>query len=270
MPTGEQVLAAQVANGSCVLGTTPGWCKMADGSEEGCNFIRECRPDLHFEYASGYGGGRSPNVNIWAYQDLNAGGVPSFVWNGPAPAPNFAPTFGTDPFSGGVMPLVDYASYFTGTIPAPRVPSTAPSSFVPVNVQTAAPATPGGSSVPIAPAYTGGLRERMEQMARTLYGSTVITQNQFCILYQSASGFPCDFEAATPGSKEVSAWLSQLQQDQDRRVSVLGSRPFNGSSNPAASTPARPAVPAPAQPKQQDNTMLYALIGLGVILALRK
>lgn len=211
----QQEIDAQVKAGMCVRGETATGCLLADGSEAACQTIRECAPSQHFEYALP---GSSPNLNIWTFKDGE------WQWSGKtSTTPVTQPGIGRDPFDGGAAaPFVNYD----------LIPYVPPQTYGP----SAAPYTAGGSGAtatgsagtPIAPAYGLGLGQDLATMARQFYGRTAVTQAEFCSMYQRLTNFPCDFGATEAGSKETSAWLAQLQSEQNARVSVIGNRPLTG------------------------------------------
>lgn len=246
--TGQEIIDAQVSAGVCERGTCPNCCKLG-GIEANCDTIRECRPDLHFEYSQPES---SPNINMWVWNGTK------MVWNGPAPVPTFAPTLGTDPFGGGYIPTVDYTQMYTGGFPTTPVSGGPRGGQTPVNQVSALTGSgadsAGASAGPsTAPAFTPGLETELANYFRSVYGSTAVTQQQFCRAYASKTGFPCDFIKADSSTRDVSAWMTMLRSDQDARVGVIGVAGQFGTGGTVGSGVQVPTVGSTSTPGTNFN-----------------
>lgn len=178
---------------------------MADGSEQPCNIIRECRPDLHFEYSLP---GVSPNVNINVYDPSAEGG---FIWSGPfAPPPAIGrPLITVD------GPAIDYDQNF---IPYAIVPVQAQrggpgtASVSPLYAASRASETSGGgggrgpgrvgvrgSGTPTdsLTANSGYISANMlspvllADALRALIGNDMGTPDEWCYVYNQKTGLQC-------------------------------------------------------------------------------
>lgn len=248
----------QVAAGMCRRGETATGCLLDDGSEVACQTVRECAPSQHVEYALP---GVSPNKNIWVW------GVDGFTWSGRTEeTPVFQPGVGVDSFSGAPNPFINYD--LIAYIPPPTYGPGQP----PVNY-SGPTTTPGGGAAtgasPFAPAYGLGLSQDLDTLSRSLYGGSVVSQAQFCVMYARLTGFACDFNNSVEGTKEVAAWLSQLQSEQNARVSVIGNRPLTGNSGAGGGTGGGSAAVPPPGGLDLAGMMPLLLIVIVLFLFLR-
>lgn len=256
------VLADQIASGACQKGTSPGTCMLADGTEAGCNLIRECQPQLHFEYALP---GVTPNVNTWVWQSLGAGDPGTFVWSGPGPAPNpsAAPGVARDPFDPNYYaPAVDYLSMFTASLPPPTLP---PANSYP-------PSAGGGST--ISESFQLGLAELLRQQAQAMYGRTSVTQAEYCALpaFASFTRKPCAVMPYQGGAMDVSDWLILHQQSESALLSNVGNRPgvdySGGNVGGGDNSGSGSGTPPPAN--KGGGMGLVLLLAIGALVFMKK
>lgn len=262
MPTLNEEIDAQVKAGMCVRGETPTGCLLRDGSEAACQTIRECSPSQHFEYALP---GSTPNVNIWVY------GEDGPRWSGSVETtPVFQPGIHIDPISGLPNPFVDYEQVYT----LPSLPygpgGTNPPNYTGPRGPGNGTGSTGGS--PIAPAYGLGLGQDLDTLSRSLYGRTTVTQVEFCTMYQRLTGFACDFNASVSGSKEVAAWLAQLQSEQNARVSVVGNQTLPGYTTPigGGTQPLKPGLLDPGTGGLFGLSPIMIILIIAAIVFFRK
>lgn len=250
------VLKDQIASGACQQGSSPGYCMMADGTEAGCNLIRECQPQLHFEYALP---GVTPNINTWVYSSQGAGDVGQFVWNGPGPAPNpsAVPGIARDPFDPNYFaPAVDYLSMFTASIPAPTLPPNA-----------SYPPTAGGGAT-ITESYQLGLLDSLRAQAMTKYGRTTITLLEYCALpaFAAFTRKPCDVIPAQGGALEVADWLRKHQEAESSITSPVGNRPGDDYTGGGDTRTGTIGGGSPAAPGMGGLMGLPALLIIGGLI----
>lgn len=259
MPTLQEEVDAQVRAGMCRRGTTPTGCLMDDGMEVACQTIRECAPSQHFEYSLP---GVTPNVNIWTWGD---GG---WDWSGQTnQTPVFQPGIGIDQFSGAPNPYVNYD--LIPYVPPPVYGSGTPPAYY--RGPTSQPTTPGDRPGPIAPAYGLGLAQDGQALALALYGRSVVSQVEFCGIYQRLSGFACDFDAVISGSREFTEWLSELQRQQNARISPIGNRDLPAAGQlPVGSGSGSGAVGAGGLGALLSNPLILVIVLVVLVAVLKK